>query len=59
MSNSQPAVACGYGEAQQGISNIQGKYKKLVGWKFLVGYWIFSPPKNLMEPAKSRGPTEF
>jgi len=26
MSNSQPAVACGYGEAQQGISNIQGKY---------------------------------
>jgi hypothetical protein len=29
MSNSQPAVACGYGEAQQGISNIQGKYTKI------------------------------
>jgi hypothetical protein len=34
-------------------------HKNLVGWKFLVGYWIFSPPKNLMEPAKSRGPPEY
>jgi hypothetical protein len=31
MSTSQPAVACGYGEAQQGISNIQGKYTKKFG----------------------------
>jgi hypothetical protein len=28
-SNSQPAVACGYGEAQQGPSNIQGKLGRL------------------------------
>jgi hypothetical protein len=31
----------------------------LVGWKFLVGYWIFRPLKNLMEPAKSRGRTDL
>jgi hypothetical protein len=60
MSNSQPAVACGYGvarkEHQHPTTNAQ--QPNLVGWKFLVGYWIFRPLKNLMELAKSRGPTE-
>jgi hypothetical protein len=43
MSNSQPAVACGYGEAQQGISTIQGKYTKIwsVGNSLLdIGYSV-------------------
>jgi hypothetical protein len=42
---------------QQPTTNAQ--QPNLVGWKFLVGYWIFRPLKNLMETAKSRGPTEL
>jgi hypothetical protein len=39
MANSRPAIACGYGEAQQGISNIQGKYTKNFG-RLEIPCWI-------------------
>jgi hypothetical protein len=31
-------------------------HKNLVGWKFLVGYWIFSPSKNLMSLRNHEAP---
>jgi hypothetical protein len=56
MSNSQPAVACGYGEAQQGISNIQGKYTKI--WSVGNSLLDIQSREKSDEPAKSRGPAD-
>jgi hypothetical protein len=44
---------------QQPTRNIQYPrqiHKNLVGWKFLVGYWIFSPSKNLMSLRNHEAP---
>jgi glutathione peroxidase-family protein len=49
MTNSQPAVACGYGAAWQEISNIQGKYTRKFD-RLEIPCWIL----DIQSPRQTR-----